>query len=96
MTGPNPTCVDPLVGLIAFDEGFEDQFARFDIATNIANFLFWQVIDFENDMAVVEGHLELHALCLNRPHGGSLPTNIHVDFEAGLTPCFPPISQKCR
>ena len=57
MTGPNPTCLDPLVGLIAFDEGFEDQFARFDTATNIANFLFWQVIDFENDMAVVKGHV---------------------------------------
>ena len=93
MTGPNPTFVDP----IAFDEVFEDQFARFDIATNIANFLFWQVIDFENDMTVVEGHVELHALCLNRPHGGSLPvTYLRGLRSGGLTPCFPPISQKCR
>lgn len=97
MTGPNPTCVDPLVGLIAFDEGFEDQFARFDIAPNIANFLFLQVIDFENDMTVVESHIELHALCLNRPHGGSLPTTYSRGLRSGgLTPCFPPISQKCR
>ena len=97
MARPSPTCADPLVGLIAFNEGFEDQFTRFDIATNIANFLFWQVINFENDMAVVEGHFELHALCLNRPHGGSLPTTYsHGLRSGGLTPCFPPISQKCR
>ena len=58
MAVPDETPLDPISADMVFLERVEDQLSVFNRFANIEHFLFARIVDFENDMRVVEGHSE--------------------------------------
>ena len=74
MAMAHPPGVDPFIADIAVLIGVKHQAPGFDVGANIADLLFFWIVDLEDDVAVVEGHVERQALGLDRARdlGGNI------------------------